>query len=93
MDDSTNDLSRRGFISGVVVLPALAGMLLAQTTAADAKSSKAALKYQNTPNNGKKCSTCTLFIPGSSASANGTCKVVEGSISPHGWCIAYSAKT
>lgn len=93
MDDSTKDLTRRGFISGVVVLPALAGMLLAQTTTAEAKGSKAQFKYQSTPNNGKKCSTCTLFIPGSSASANGTCKAVDGSISPNGWCIAYAAKT
>jgi hypothetical protein len=93
MDDSTKDFTRRGFISSVVVLPALAGMLLAQTTTAEAKGSKAQFKYQSTPNNGKKCSTCTLFIPGSSASANGTCKAVDGSISPNGWCIAYSAKT
>jgi hypothetical protein len=93
MDDSTNDLTRRSFISGVVVLPALAGMLLAQTTVAEAKGSKSQFKYQTSPSNGKKCSTCTLFIPGSSASASGTCKVVEGSISPNGWCTAYSAKS
>ncbi len=93
MDHSTNDLSRRGFISGVVVLPALAGMLLAQTATAEAKGSKSQFKYQSTPNNGKKCSKCTLFIPGSSPSANGTCKVVDGAISPNGWCVAYSAKS
>jgi High potential iron-sulfur protein len=92
MHDS-NDQTRRGFISGIVVLPALAGMLLAQTATAEAKGSKTQFKYQTTPNNGKKCSTCNLFIPGGSASANGTCKVVDGSISPKGWCIAYSAKT
>jgi hypothetical protein len=29
---------------------------------------------------------------GTSASAEGTCKIVAGAISPHGWCIAYSKK-
>lgn len=90
MPDSDNDLSRRHFLSGIVVLPALAGLALAQTTAAEAKGSQAAFKYQSTPKNGQKCSQCKFFIKGSSATANGTCKVVDGSISPNGWCIAFA---
>ncbi len=92
MHDS-NGLTRRSFLSSVIVLPALAGLVLTQTTSADAKGTKAAFKYQATPNNGKQCSHCALFIKGSSPTADGTCKVVDGSISPKGWCTAFSAKS
>jgi hypothetical protein len=92
MRDASSGMTRRIFVSNVVVLPALAGLLLAETTAAQAKGSKAQFKYQSTPNSGHKCSQCTFFIPGSSATANGTCKIVDGSISPSGWCTAFSAK-
>jgi High potential iron-sulfur protein len=85
-------MTRRTFVTSAIVLPALAGLLAAETTTAQAKGSKASFKYQATPNNGQKCSGCALFIPGSSATANGTCKVVDGSISPNGWCTAFSAK-
>jgi High potential iron-sulfur protein len=92
MQNPKNDLSRRSFLSGVVVLPALGGLLLAQTAVADAKGSKAQFKYQATPNKGQQCSQCSLFIAGSSAKADGTCKVVDGSISPTGWCTAFAPK-
>lgn len=82
-------------MQGVVVLPALAAVVVAGTGQADAaaKGSQAQYKYQTKPKDGKKCSTCTFFIPGKSATANGSCKIVEGTISPNGWCIAYSAKS
>lgn len=86
-------MKRRTFVSNAIVLPALAGLLLAQTTRAQAKGSKAQFKYQTTPMNGHKCSQCTFFIAGSSAKANGTCKIVDGSISPNGWCTAWSKKS
>ena len=85
-------MTRRTFVAKAVVLPALAGLLLAETTSAQAKGSQAQFKYQKTPNNGHKCSQCSFYIPGSSATANGSCKIVEGSISPNGWCTAWAAK-
>ncbi|MFY9665581.1 MAG: high-potential iron-sulfur protein [Candidatus Cybelea sp.] len=93
MRESKTGMTRRTFVANAVVLPALAGLLLAETTIAEAKGSKAQFKYQSTPNNGKKCSQCTFYIPGSSPKANGTCKIVDGSISPNGWCSAFSAKS
>lgn len=57
------------------------------------KASKALMKYQETPNGNEKCSNCLQFIPGDKPDANGECKVVQGSISPQGWCTAYSKKT
>jgi hypothetical protein len=49
------------------------------------------VKYQTDPNNGHQCSGCKLFIPGPTADANGTCKSVAGDITPHGWCVLFSA--
>ncbi|MGA9274421.1 MAG: high-potential iron-sulfur protein [Candidatus Cybelea sp.] len=93
MKDSAKAMTRRSFVAGAIVLPALAGLLLAETTTAEAKASKAQFKYQASPKNGQQCSKCSLFIPGSSATANGTCKLVDGSISPKGWCTAFAAKS
>ncbi|MGB8909349.1 MAG: high-potential iron-sulfur protein [Candidatus Cybelea sp.] len=93
MSESKPGMTRRTFVANAVVLPALAGLLLAETTTAQAKGSKTQFKYQSTPNNGKKCSQCTFYIPGSSPKANGTCKIVDGSISPNGWCSAFAAKS
>jgi len=93
MQDSERDLSRRNFLSGVIVLPALAGLFLTQTTPAQAKSPKSQFKYQSTPNGGKKCSQCSLFIAGTTATATGTCKIVDGAISPNGWCTAWAKKS
>ena len=93
MRDPDKNLTRTDFVRGIVILPALAGLLVAGTTVAEAKGSQAQFKYQSKPNGKQKCSNCTLFIPGKTATADGTCKVVDGTISPNGYCIAYSAKT
>jgi hypothetical protein len=87
-------VSRSEFVRrGIVILPALAGLLVAGTAVAQAKGSQASFKYQTKPNGTKKCSGCSLFIPGKTATANGTCKVVDGDISPNGYCIAYAPKS
>ena len=73
--------------AAVVVAP-----LLCASANAQAKASKQAMQYQDSPKNGQQCATCLQFIPGSGPAANGTCKVVDGPISPKGWCIAYAKK-
>lgn len=92
MRDFDQKVTRSEFVRGIVVLPALAGLLVAGTTVAQAKGSQDQFKYQTKPNGTKKCSNCSLFIPGKTATATGTCKVVDGTISPNGYCIAYAAK-
>ncbi|MEO9171353.1 MAG: high-potential iron-sulfur protein [Candidatus Baltobacteraceae bacterium] len=85
--------SRKEVLQQLIVLPALAGLaVIGATSIADAKSPKSQFKYQSKPHGSQKCSGCTLFVPGKSKTANGQCKIVEGSISPNGWCTAYSAK-
>ncbi len=76
-----------------IILPALAAAFgVSATTTAEAKSSKSAVKYQNTPKGSQKCSGCKFFVPGKTSSAMGSCSIVNGSISPNGWCVAYTKK-
>jgi len=86
-------VTRSEFVGTAIMLPALAGLFAAATAPASAKGSQAQFKYQKTPNGNKMCSNCTFFIPGKTADANGTCKIVDGDIAPKGYCIAYSAKS
>ncbi len=65
---------------------------IASRAAAQAKANKKAMQYQDQPKNGQECDTCLQYIPGPKPGANGTCKVVEGPISPKGWCVAYVKK-
>ena len=41
---------------------------------------------------GKDCDDCIQFVPGPTSEAAGSCKVVAGSISPHGYCLAFTPK-
>lgn len=82
--------SRRDVLKGVALL---AGAAALRPAHAQAKASKAAMKYQEDPKGNAQCSNCVLFIPGPATTAMGTCKVVEGQINPSGWCIAYAKKT
>jgi hypothetical protein len=47
---------------------------------AEQKMSKAEAEYQDRPKNGLACAACTLFRPPRA------CQVVQGDISPSGWC-------
>ena len=91
MNDS-GKYTRKEMIGHLIALPAFAAAVAMAAAPAEAKSTQAAMKYQNSPKNGQKCAGCKFFIPGSSKTANGACKIVDGSISPNGWCLAYSPK-
>jgi hypothetical protein len=60
-----------------VTAPHLAGH------AAD-KMTREQAQYQDQPKGISMCATCTLFEPPRS------CKVVEGDVSPQGWCQAFA---
>jgi hypothetical protein len=79
--------------AGVVAGLAAAAPWFARPAFAQAKASKEAMKYQDQPKDGQRCDTCMQFIPGAKSGAQGTCKVVDGPISPNGWCIAYVKKS
>ena len=82
--------SRRSLLKSAIALAGAAacvGVSSNREARAQAKASKAAMKYQDTPNKDQKCSNCLQFV------APDSCKVVEGKISPDGYCIAWVKKT
>jgi len=88
MRDDTQ-ASRRGFLrAGMTILAG--GALVATATAAraqdDSKVEQSVVQYQTSPKDGAQCSGCVNFV------APNACKVVAGTISPNGWCVAYAPK-
>jgi hypothetical protein len=69
-----------------VALAALAGLWPASRGAAQQKVSKIDAKYQDRPNGQQRCQICLQFEPA------GSCKLVEGKISPQGWCQFFAAR-
>jgi len=51
------------------------------------KVSQASVQYQAQPKGEQKCGVCQHFIAGSN-----TCELVEGQISPEGWCKLWVKK-
>ena len=96
MSSKSFDPSRRRlFRQGAVIASgaALGGLMLKVEAPAQAGTvAKATAKYQDTPHGTQQCDGCMQFIPGKTASADGTCKIVAGSISPKGWCMFFSPK-
>jgi hypothetical protein len=88
-------VSRRSFIGGAALLAGAAaspGLMVSKTALAQQKVPQASVKYQDKPNGKQQCSNCLQFVPGNSATAMGTCKVVDGPVSPNGYCIIWVAK-
>jgi hypothetical protein len=56
----------------------------ARPTCAADKMTREQAQYQDEPKGISMCATCTLFEPPKS------CKVVEGDVSPNGWCRAFA---
>lgn len=52
------------------------------------KMSQASVQYQAQPKGEQKCSGCLHFIADSN-----TCKLVEGQISPEGWCSLWAKRS
>lgn len=75
-------------LAGTAIVPLLGTV----GAAIAAKLSRADVKYQDQPNAGKDCDDCLQFIPGATRKAAGTCRVVEGPVSAHGYCLAFTPK-
>ncbi len=85
-------ITRRSFLGGAIALPVLAAAGTRAVRADSSKAPQSSMRYQSTPNGSMHCGGCKFFVPGSDASADGSCQIVDGSISPNGYCIAYSPK-
>lgn len=79
-------LSRRALLGGAA-LAAGAAALMPLRAHAQQKVAQSAAQYQDSPKNGQQCSTCAHFQPPNS------CQLVEGKISPNGWCALYMKKS
>ncbi len=93
-NEASKGVTRRGVLRGMAAVAGVAaGSLILGRQAQAGKASKAAMQYQDQPKNGQQCNGCSQYVEGSTASAMGTCKIVEGEISPQGWCVAYAPKS
>jgi hypothetical protein len=75
--------TRRSFFQYMAIL----GLATFSATPLYAKGTKIQYKYQDTPKDGKQCSACMHFIP-----ETNECRMIEGAISPKGYCIAFYKK-
>lgn len=91
MSKKAEKISRRDALTGLIALPALAALMPRNAVAAD-KESKEQLGYQSSPHGTQRCANCVVFHPGKTATSPGTCDLVQGSISPNGWCRVFHAK-
>jgi hypothetical protein len=66
-------------------LAAVAG--LARPAAAQGKIAPAMVQYQKTPKGTQKCGDCAQYVDPNA------CKIVDGTIDPNGWCIAFAPKS
>jgi hypothetical protein len=95
-ENQESQLSRRSLIRGGI--RALAGIAIVsltatRTLAAETKLAKSVVQYEDVgKKKGADCDDCVQFIPGKTANALGTCKIVEGEINPLGHCIAFTPK-
>jgi hypothetical protein len=69
-------------------------LVTAPKASADANLSKAAVGYQDVPQNGKVCAQCVYFefAPATGTAPASHCKLVAGLINPAGWCEVWAPK-
>jgi hypothetical protein len=60
----------------------------APASAESTKVTQASVQYQAQPKGDQKCDGCLHFIAESNS-----CKLVEGTISPEGWCVLWAQKS
>ena len=79
---------RTGLSCRTILLAAAgaAPLLTLMNSSAEAKMAQTAVKYQPEPKEGKQCADCNFFL------APNSCKMVDGEISPTGWCLLWVKK-
>jgi len=82
----TSSVSRRKLLHGTLIVAAGAAVADALPAHADSKTSQSDAGYKSSPNGADHCELCMQFQPPSS------CKIVDGSVSPQGWCKLFAHK-
>ena len=80
-------LSRRTVVFRSLACAAGAAASLAPVQEASAKMAQKAAEYQDTPKGDQECSNCSLF------QEPNACTLIDGEISPKGWCKFWVKKT
>jgi High potential iron-sulfur protein len=83
---------RRGLAWGshLVIGAAVISVAGKPLSASAAKADKRDFFYQDMPKDGKSCATCRLYAV--TEAGKGQCAIVDGDVSPSGWCMAYSPR-
>lgn len=85
-DKATRRQVMRAGLAAVGGVAAVSVGARAESRFAQDKIAQEQVQYQKMPKDGAKCSTCVNW------EAPNSCKIVAGTISPDGWCIAYAPK-
>lgn len=80
------NVSRRQLLRGIVITGSGVAVLLSSVVPAQSKMTFQGAGYQPTPKGDQNCAGCSLFQSPSS------CILVDGKISPNGWCRFYRKK-
>ena len=94
-DQRTTRLSRRCALqrSAALGLGATIAWAASAPARAQARLAKDAVKYVDQGNvPGKDCDDCLQYIAPAKAGDPASCRIVEGPISPHGHCIAFTPR-
>ena len=78
--NSLRGIARTGL--GVLAASTVGRSALAQ----DAKVAKNVVQYQEMPKDGQECDKCVNWVDPNQ------CKIVEGTINPKGYCVAFAPK-
>jgi hypothetical protein len=79
-------ISRRALFAGAAAAFGLRSACRPAGAADAQKIKKTDAKYQDRPNGQQRCEICLQFVP------PGSCKIVEGPVTPHSWCQLFAAK-
>jgi hypothetical protein len=86
--------SRRRLLQAAIVVGGTALLARAPESGAQQKPkatlkkrSKEAVGYRDEPYEGRSCGRCVLYV------GYGECVLVEGEVSPNGWCIQWTPAT
>jgi hypothetical protein len=92
MTDKTNPTTRRTILFGAGLMAGLPLLAASGQAQAAGTMPKTNVHYQLMPKGAQQCSKCNYFLPGTSATGPGLCKIVAGPIAPNAWCQLFAAK-
>jgi hypothetical protein len=80
-------ISRRSVLSGTaLILSTAVATMVVRQAAGQQKMSQDSARYQAAPKGDQRCDGCSNFQPPQA------CKLVQGDISPSGWCEYFAPK-